>query len=141
MRPIISYTNSLLSNSAKFVDHVLQPLTQSYEDYIQTSFTNFTATHFLGNTSLATVSVETIFLPILQSEVLDLLYNELYAKWELLQFEWKLLTRVHRANATGAASIAMAIQAFEGEFFLSFGNKTTKNMFQVKKKQKQIVNM
>lgn len=80
MRPLYPTPNSLLLNSAKFVDHVLQPLTQSYEDYIQTSFTNFTATHLLGNTSLATVSVETLFLPIPQSEVLDLLYNELYAK-------------------------------------------------------------
>jgi len=115
---IISYTNSLLWNSAKFIDHVLQPSTQSYEDYIQTSFTKFTATHFLGNTSLATVNVETSFLPIPQSEVLDLLYNELY---ELLQFEWKLPTHIHRADATGAASIATAIQVFEGEFFLCFG--------------------
>lgn len=30
MRPIISHTNFLLLNSAKFLDHVLQPLAQSY---------------------------------------------------------------------------------------------------------------
>ena len=37
MCPIISQSSSLLSPSAQFIDHVLQPLAMSYPDYIQNS--------------------------------------------------------------------------------------------------------
>jgi len=37
MRLIIAHTNSLLQNSAKFTDHVLQPIAQSYVDYMKDS--------------------------------------------------------------------------------------------------------
>jgi len=129
---IISYTNSLLWNSAKFIDHVLQPLTQSYEDYIQTSFTKFTATHFLGNTSLATVNVETSFLPIPQSEVLDLLYNELYESYYNLNGSYRL-------TYTGLMPLVQPVllqpyRFLRVNFSFVLGNKTTKNMLHVKKK-------
>ena len=123
---------SLLWNSAKFIHHVLQPLTQSYEDYIQTSFTKFTATHFLGNTSLATVNVETLFLPIPQSEVLDLLYNELYESYYNLNGSYRLMY-------TGLMPLVQPVLLWPYRFLrvnFSFvlGNKTTNNMFHVKKK-------
>ena len=37
MRPIVSQTSSILSATAQFIDHVLQPLAQSYPDYVQNS--------------------------------------------------------------------------------------------------------
>lgn len=37
MRPTVSHTNSLLLPTATFIDHILQPLAQLYEDYIQNS--------------------------------------------------------------------------------------------------------
>jgi hypothetical protein len=37
LRPIVSHTNSLLSSSAKFIDHVLQPLARAYPDYLHNS--------------------------------------------------------------------------------------------------------
>ena len=37
LRPIIAQCSSMLAPTAKFIDHVLQPLTQSYQDYLQNS--------------------------------------------------------------------------------------------------------
>ena len=37
IHPIDAQTNSILSLSASFIDHVLQPLARSYPDYIQNS--------------------------------------------------------------------------------------------------------
>ena len=37
MRPIISQSCSPLAPSARFIDHILQPLAQSYNDYLQNS--------------------------------------------------------------------------------------------------------
>ena len=37
LRPIVAQSGSILNATAKFIDHALQPLAQSYEDYIQNS--------------------------------------------------------------------------------------------------------
>lgn len=37
IRPIVAHTQSILSPTAHLIDHVLQPLAQSYPDYIQNS--------------------------------------------------------------------------------------------------------
>ena len=37
MRPIISQAGSMLTPTARFINHVLQPLAQSYEDYVHNS--------------------------------------------------------------------------------------------------------
>ena len=37
VRPIVSQCNSVLTPTAKFIDHVLQPLAQSYPDYLHNS--------------------------------------------------------------------------------------------------------
>ena len=37
IRPIVSHLNSLLSPSARFIDHVLQPVARSYIDYLHNS--------------------------------------------------------------------------------------------------------
>ena len=79
----ISHTNSLLQNSAKFIDHVLQPIAQSYPDCIKDSADLIRQLQYLTfpkDTILATIDVESLFPSIPQSEVLDLLYNELHEK-------------------------------------------------------------
>ena len=38
LRPIISHNDSILSHSAQFIDHVLQPLARVYPDYIPAQF-------------------------------------------------------------------------------------------------------
>ena len=37
VRPIVSQCNSPLTRTAKFIDHILQPLAQSYSDYLHNS--------------------------------------------------------------------------------------------------------
>ncbi|MCG8620913.1 MAG: hypothetical protein MJE68_02775, partial [Proteobacteria bacterium] len=37
LRPIVAQCSSMLAPTTKFIDHVLQPLTQSYQDYLQNS--------------------------------------------------------------------------------------------------------
>jgi hypothetical protein len=46
LRPIVSHTNSLLSSSAKFIDHVLQPLARAYPDYLHSTFLTTTLTTY-----------------------------------------------------------------------------------------------
>ncbi len=45
--PIVSHTNSILSNTAKLIDHILQPLAQSYPDH-----------HLLNSTELVSKLAE-----------------------------------------------------------------------------------
>ena len=42
IRPIISHHNLLLLHTARFIDHVLQPLAQSYTDYLKNSTQHIT---------------------------------------------------------------------------------------------------
>ena len=37
VRPVVSQCNSILTPTAKFIDHVLQPLAQSYPDHLHNS--------------------------------------------------------------------------------------------------------
>lgn len=79
MRPIISHTNSLLQNPAKFIDHILQPIAQSHPDIIKDLADLIRQLQYLTfpkDIILATIDVESLFPSIPQSEVLDLLYNE-----------------------------------------------------------------
>jgi len=56
---------------------------------------------FPEDTILVTIDVESLFLSILQSEVLDLPpYNELHAKWELVQFDPAFVIRFIQFTST-----------------------------------------
>ena len=37
MRPIVAQSGSILEPSARFLDHVLKPLAESYDDYLKSS--------------------------------------------------------------------------------------------------------
>ena len=89
VRPIVAQTNSILSLSASFIDHVLQPPARSYPDYIQ----NSTALSLLlqdlqvpDDSTLVTVDVTSLYPSIPQTECLDSIYNEMYKHPHLLTF-------------------------------------------------------
>ena len=89
VRPIVAQTNSILSLSASFIDHVLQPLARSYPDYIQ----NSTALSLLlqdlqvpDESILVTVDVTSLYPSIPQTECLDSIYNEMYKHPHFLTF-------------------------------------------------------
>ena len=101
MRPIVSHTNSLLSPTAKFIDHILQPLAQLYEDYIENSTSLILQLEELtipDNVILVSIDVETLYPSIPQSECLDIIYNEMYTHRELILFDPNLVIKLLHIN-------------------------------------------
>ena len=78
MRPIIAQSGS------RFIDHVLQPLAQSYS----------TALHCLETAVLVTVDVESLYPSIPQSECLQVVYKEMQDKRHLLMMDPNLIIRL-----------------------------------------------
>ena len=72
MRPIVSQSSSLLSPSAQFIDHVLQPLANIYADYIPNSTALILRLQDLVVPDDATVDVTNIYPSIPQSECLNM---------------------------------------------------------------------
>lgn len=104
VRPIVSQTNSLLSLTAKFLDHVLQPLARSYPDYLHNStcliniLSNMTIPK---DATLITMDVVNLFPSIPQDECLDIIQQELRSHPDLLIFDPNLimnLIQIHMKN-------------------------------------------
>ena len=94
LRPIVSQTNSILSPTARLIDHTLQPLAQSYPDYLH----NSTALslllqdlHIPDDAILVTIDVTSLYPSIPQTECLDILYNETHQYPDLLIFDPNLI--------------------------------------------------
>ena len=86
IRPIISHVNSLLSHTAQFIDHVLQPLAQSYPDYLHNSTSLIqTLEEFKipSNTTLISMDVVSLYPSIPQTECLNVIYTEMQTHTEL----------------------------------------------------------
>ena len=86
IRPIISHVNSLLSHTAQFIDHVLQPLAQSYPDYLHNSTSLIqTLEEFKipSNTTLISMDVVSLYPSIPQTECLNVIYIEMQTHTEL----------------------------------------------------------
>ena len=101
MCPIVSHTNSLLSLTAKFIDHVLQPLAQLYEDYIQNSTSLILQLEDLtipDNAILVSIDIESLYPSIPQSECLDIIYNEMHSHRELILFDPNLVIKLLHIN-------------------------------------------
>ena len=97
VRPIVSQCNSMLNPTAKFIDHVLQPLAQSYPDYIHNTVALSLILQDLtvpDDAILVTVDVTSLYPSIPQSEALHLIYNEMYKKRHLLLFEPNLIIQL-----------------------------------------------
>ena len=97
IRPIVSQCNSLLSTTAKFLDHILQPLAKSYPDYLHnsTSLINILENTTLSrNTILVSLDIVSLFPSIPQSECLSIIHQELLTHSNLLTFNPNLIMQL-----------------------------------------------
>ena len=101
IRPIVSHSNSLLSPSAKFIDHLLQPLARTYHDYLHnsTALLRLLQTAFIPDHAiLVTIDVEGLYPSIPQDECLSIVYDEMHAKSDLLLFDPNLVIKLLHVN-------------------------------------------
>uniref|UniRef100_A0A1X7U504 Reverse transcriptase domain-containing protein n=1 Tax=Amphimedon queenslandica TaxID=400682 RepID=A0A1X7U504_AMPQE len=76
VRPIVSHSSSLLSNTAHLIDHALQPLVQSYEDFLKNSTQLVTEPESItipDNTLLITLDVCNLYPSIPPKECLEII--------------------------------------------------------------------
>ena len=101
LRPIVAQSSSLLTPTAKFIDHVLQPLAQSYEDYIQNSTSlilHLQTLEIPKNAVLVTVDVESLYPSIPQTECLKIIYEQMIRKRHLILTNPNLIIRLLHVN-------------------------------------------
>lgn len=142
IRPIVSHSNSLLSHTATFIDHVLQPLAQSYPDYLHnsTSLINLLENFPVpADAILVSADVNSLYPSIPQTECLQLIYEEMCNHQDLLLFDPNLIIRLLHLNvnynffefaslifhqlqgtAMGAAFSPTVANIFMSVFFLKF---------------------
>ena len=113
LRPIVSQTQSLLTPSAKFIDHILQPIACSYPDYLHDSSTlsvRLQDTIVPDNSFLVTLDVVNLYPSIPQEKCLQVIYDELHANRHLLIFDPNLVIKLLHLNISNT--------------FFTFGNLT-----------------
>ena len=101
MRPIVSQSSSLLSPSAQFIDHVLQPLANIYPDYIPNSTALILHLQDLvvpDDAILVTVDVTNLYPSIPQSECLNIIHTEMHKHSHLFTFDPNFITRLLHIN-------------------------------------------
>ena len=101
MSPIVAQSSSPLAPSAHFLDHVLQPLAQSYGDYIQNSTSlilKLQALHVPEATVLVTVEVVSLYPSIPQTECLKIAYAEMQKRRNLISADPNLIIRLLHLN-------------------------------------------
>ena len=101
LRPIVSQSSSRLQPTAKFIDHVLQPLAQSYPDYLQNSTSVVNILQDLqvpDNSTLVAIDVSSLYPSIPQSECLSTIHSELHEHLDLLPFHPNLILRLLHLN-------------------------------------------
>ncbi|XP_011407404.1 PREDICTED: uncharacterized protein LOC105314749 [Amphimedon queenslandica] len=101
LRPIVAHNNSLLSNTAKFIDHILQPLAQAYNDYLKnsTQLISYLETSTIPNDIiLVTLDVKSLYTSIPQSECLESVRNEMFNHQDLIIFDPDLITHLLSIN-------------------------------------------
>ena len=101
LRPIVSQTNSLLSPTAKLIDYILQPIASSYPDYLHNSTALsliLQQTYIPDNAILVTIDVTSLYPSIPQQECLNIIYNELHNRRDLLTFDPNLTMQLLHIN-------------------------------------------
>ena len=101
MRPIVSQSSSILSPSAQFIDHLLQPLAYCYPDYIQNSTALILRLQELtvpDNAILVTVDVTSLYPSIPQSECLNIIHTEMSKHSHLFTIDPNFITRLLHIN-------------------------------------------
>ena len=97
----MSHSNSLLSSTAGFLDHVLQPSAQSYPDFLRNStelvniLENITVPE---ETILVTLDVISLYPSLPQGECLDIIHREMFEPQELIIFNPNLVTHLLHTN-------------------------------------------
>ena len=103
IRPIISHSNSLLSHTASFIDYVLQPLAQSYDDFLKNStglVTELNNSTFPSDIILVTLDVVNLYPSIPQGECINIIHEEMFKFQELILFDPNLITHLLHTNMT-----------------------------------------
>ena len=103
IRPIVAQCNSMLAPTAKFIDHVLQPLSQSYPDYLQNSTSLVLLLDNMqipDDAILVTIDVESLYPSIPQSECINTIYNEMQANRQLMLFDPNFVIHLLHTNIT-----------------------------------------
>ena len=101
MRPIISQSCSPLMPSARFIDHVLQPLAQSYTDYLKNSTSlilQLKDMYIPEDAVLVTVDVKDLYPSIPQTECLRIIYQEMLERRYLILADTNLIIKLLHAN-------------------------------------------
>jgi hypothetical protein len=101
MRPIVAQSNSPLLPTAKFIDHALQPLAQSYDDYIQNSTSlilRLQTMHIPSTAVLVTVDVESLYPSIPQTECLKIVYEQMLERRHLIIVNPNLIIQLLHMN-------------------------------------------
>ncbi len=101
IRPIVSHSNSLLSHTAIFIDHVLQLLAQSYPDYLHNTTSLITQLETFPvptDAVLVSVDVNSLYPSIPQTECLQIVYQEMWKHQDILPFDPNLIIRLLHLN-------------------------------------------
>ena len=94
MRPIVSQTLSPLTATAKYIDHALQPLAQTYPDYLHNSSALsllLDDLHVPDEALLVSIDVVSLYPSIPQSDCLNVIYTEMNTHSDLLAVEPNML--------------------------------------------------
>ena len=134
MQPIVAQCNSPLQPSAKFIDHVPQPLAQSYPDYIQNStclikmLANMSISE---NAILVTVDVTNLYPSVPQSECLQIIYEEMFKKRHLLLADPNLVIQLLQTsiNYNYFAFASLIFQQIHGTAMGAAFSPTLANIF------------
>ena len=87
LRPIVTQSGAVLTPTAKFIDHVLQPLAQSYNNCLQNSTSLIIRLQDIeipDNAILVTIDVESLYPSIPQTECLEIIYEQMLEKRHLI---------------------------------------------------------
>ena len=101
LRPIISQSGSLLSPTAQFIDHVLQPLARSYTDYCHNSTAllhTLEDLHVPDEAILVTIDVTSLYPSIPQTQCLQTIYDEVHKHCQLTTFDPNLILQLLHVN-------------------------------------------
>ena len=101
VRPIVAHTNSLLSKTAKFIDHILQPLAQVYDDYLKNSSQLILLLETLSipeDMLLVTLDVSNLYPSIPQKECLEVVRDEMKKYQDLIIHDPNLVLRLLNIN-------------------------------------------
>ena len=101
IRPIVSQTESPLTHTAQLIDHVLQPLAQTYPDYLHNSTSlviKLQDLHLPQDCILVTIDVESLYPSIPQTECLKILYTEMHKHRQLMLFDPNLIIQLLQTN-------------------------------------------